>query len=62
MTRVSVKDRRPYDYVAALSDKASHLPVGDPASGQVALGPIIRGDIAPYPLSAPVRGGYAPVL
>ena len=29
------------DYVAALSDKASHLPVGDPASGQVALGPII---------------------
>jgi benzaldehyde dehydrogenase (NAD) len=29
------------DYVAALSEKASHLPVGDPASGQVALGPII---------------------
>jgi benzaldehyde dehydrogenase (NAD) len=29
------------DYVAALADKASHLPVGDPASGQVALGPII---------------------
>ena len=29
------------DYVAALSEKASHLPVGDPAGGQVALGPII---------------------
>ncbi len=31
-----------YDaYVGKLADKASHLPVGDPASGQVALGPII---------------------
>jgi benzaldehyde dehydrogenase (NAD) len=31
-----------YDaYVAALVEKANHLPVGDPASGQVALGPII---------------------
>jgi benzaldehyde dehydrogenase (NAD) len=29
------------EYVARLADKASHLPVGDPASGQVALGPII---------------------
>ncbi len=29
------------DYVAALAGKASHLPVGDPASGQVALGPLI---------------------
>jgi benzaldehyde dehydrogenase (NAD) len=29
------------DYVAALAEKASHLPVGDPASGRVALGPII---------------------
>src|SRR5215469_11324808 len=29
------------DYVARLAEKASHLPVGDPASGQVALGPII---------------------
>src|SRR6202040_432099 len=29
------------DYVAALSEKASHLPVGDPATEQVALGPII---------------------
>jgi benzaldehyde dehydrogenase (NAD) len=29
------------DYVGRLADKASHLPVGDPASGQVALGPII---------------------
>ncbi len=29
------------DYVAALSEKASQLPVGDPSTGQVALGPII---------------------
>jgi len=29
------------DYVARIADKASHLPVGDPASGQVAIGPII---------------------
>lgn len=29
------------DYVAALAEKAEHLPVGDPADGQVALGPII---------------------
>ncbi|MBT1003257.1 benzaldehyde dehydrogenase [Paenarthrobacter sp. DKR-5] len=29
------------EYVAALTEKAEHLPVGDPASGQVALGPII---------------------
>ncbi|MGO8884391.1 MAG: benzaldehyde dehydrogenase [Streptosporangiaceae bacterium] len=29
------------DYVSRLADKAAHLPVGDPASGQVALGPII---------------------
>jgi benzaldehyde dehydrogenase (NAD) len=29
------------DYVEAIAEKASHLPVGDPASGQVALGPII---------------------
>ncbi len=29
------------DYVTRLAEKASHLPVGDPASGQVALGPII---------------------
>ena len=29
------------EYVAALAEKANHLPVGDPASGQVALGPII---------------------
>jgi benzaldehyde dehydrogenase (NAD) len=28
-------------YVGALAEKASHLPVGDPFSGQVALGPII---------------------
>ncbi|MGO9295550.1 MAG: benzaldehyde dehydrogenase [Streptosporangiaceae bacterium] len=29
------------DYVARLAEKASHLPVGDPATGQVALGPVI---------------------
>jgi benzaldehyde dehydrogenase (NAD) len=29
------------DYVSRLAEKAAHLPVGDPASGQVALGPII---------------------
>jgi benzaldehyde dehydrogenase (NAD) len=29
------------DYVAGLADKAGHLPVGDPATGQVALGPVI---------------------
>jgi benzaldehyde dehydrogenase (NAD) len=29
------------DYVAKLAEKAAHLPVGDPAGGQVALGPVI---------------------
>jgi benzaldehyde dehydrogenase (NAD) len=29
------------DYLAALGEKASHLPVGDPHTGQVAIGPII---------------------
>ncbi|MBV9381490.1 MAG: benzaldehyde dehydrogenase [Streptosporangiaceae bacterium] len=29
------------EYVSALAEKAGHLPVGDPASAQVALGPII---------------------
>lgn len=29
------------DYVAALSARADHLPVGDPTTGQVALGPVI---------------------
>jgi benzaldehyde dehydrogenase (NAD) len=29
------------EYVSRLAEKAAHLPVGDPASGQVALGPII---------------------
>jgi len=28
-------------YVSALAEHAAHLPVGDPASGQVALGPLI---------------------
>ncbi|HEY8645477.1 MAG TPA: aldehyde dehydrogenase family protein, partial [Gaiellaceae bacterium] len=30
------------DYVAALAARAEHLPVGDPAGGQVALGPLIN--------------------
>jgi benzaldehyde dehydrogenase (NAD) len=34
-------ERHPHDYVAALAGKAEHLPVGDPAGGEVALGPII---------------------
>src|SRR6266581_7752629 len=29
------------EYVARLAGKASHLPVGDPAGGQVAIGPVI---------------------
>jgi benzaldehyde dehydrogenase (NAD) len=29
------------DYTAALAERAERLPVGDPASGQVALGPVI---------------------
>jgi benzaldehyde dehydrogenase (NAD) len=29
------------EYLSLLADKASHLPVGDPASGTVAIGPII---------------------
>lgn len=29
------------EYVDALAEKAAHLPVGDPATGQVALGPLI---------------------
>jgi benzaldehyde dehydrogenase (NAD) len=29
------------DYAALLAEHANHLPVGDPKSGQVALGPLI---------------------
>ena len=36
-----VADRVYDDFVAALAEKADHLPVGDPTSGDVALGPII---------------------
>jgi benzaldehyde dehydrogenase (NAD) len=36
-----VADRLHDEFVEKLSAKASHLPVGDPASGQVALGPLI---------------------
>lgn len=31
------------DYVSAIAEKATHLPVGDPAGGTVALGPLIDG-------------------
>jgi benzaldehyde dehydrogenase (NAD) len=36
-----VHERVADEYVERLADKASHLPVGDPARDQVALGPII---------------------
>ena len=48
------------DYVARLADKASHLPVGDPASGQVAIGPIIderQGDKVHALVTATVDAG-----
>ena len=32
------------DYVKALAERASHLPVGNPATEQVALGPIINAE------------------
>ncbi len=39
--RVIVHDSLYDEFVEVLAGKAKHLPVGDPASGQVALGPII---------------------
>ena len=36
-----VADKVYDEYVSILAEKASHLPVGDPATSQVALGPII---------------------
>jgi benzaldehyde dehydrogenase (NAD) len=39
--RVIVHDSLYDEFIEILAGKASHLPVGDPASGQVALGPII---------------------
>jgi benzaldehyde dehydrogenase (NAD) len=36
-----VHERIAADYTAALAERAGHLPVGDPAAGPVALGPII---------------------
>jgi benzaldehyde dehydrogenase (NAD) len=36
-----VHERLADDYVAALASHAEHLPVGDPATGEVALGPVI---------------------
>jgi benzaldehyde dehydrogenase (NAD) len=29
-------------FVAKLAEKASHMPVGNPATGQVALGPVVN--------------------
>lgn len=40
-SRVIVHDSLYEEFLAALGEKASHLPVGNPAEGQVALGPII---------------------
>lgn len=49
------------DYVAELSAKADNLPVGDPASGEVALGPVIderqRDKIDGIVQDAVVQGG-----
>jgi benzaldehyde dehydrogenase (NAD) len=36
-----VADRLYDDFVERLAEKASHLPVGDPSGGEVALGPVI---------------------
>lgn len=36
-----VHESRYDDFVARLAEKAAHLPVGDPATGPVALGPVI---------------------
>ena len=38
-----VADRLYDDFVDRLADKAGHLPVGDPATQEVALGPVIDG-------------------
>jgi len=40
-SRVLVHDSLYDEFVSALAEKARNLPVGDPAQGQVALGPII---------------------
>jgi len=48
------------DYVAALAEKAKHLPVGDPATEQVALGPLIdagQRDKVHTLVTASVEGG-----
>ncbi|HWG60256.1 MAG TPA: benzaldehyde dehydrogenase [Streptosporangiaceae bacterium] len=39
-----VQDSAYDDYVARLAEKARHLPVGNPATDQVALGPVIDAD------------------
>lgn len=40
--RVLVQDTIAQAFIDKLAEKAEHLPVGDPASGQVALGPVIN--------------------
>jgi benzaldehyde dehydrogenase (NAD) len=41
-SRIFVHESIAAEFTAKLAEKASHLPVGDPASGQVALGPVIN--------------------
>ncbi|MBI4996758.1 MAG: benzaldehyde dehydrogenase [Rhodocyclales bacterium] len=40
--RILVHEKIAPQVIAALAEKARHLPVGDPATGQVALGPLIN--------------------
>ena len=57
-----VHERLYDDFVARLADKAAHLPVGDPAREQVALGPIIdagQRDKIHEIVTASVGGGAA---
>jgi benzaldehyde dehydrogenase (NAD) len=41
-SRMFVQDRIADEFTRRLAERAAHLPVGDPASGQVALGPVIN--------------------
>jgi benzaldehyde dehydrogenase (NAD) len=55
-----VSDRLHDEFVEKLAAKASHLPVGDPASGQVALGPLIdagQRDKVHHLVTSSVAGG-----
>ena len=40
--RVLVQESIAEEFIRRLADKAQHLPVGDPATSQVALGPVIN--------------------